>query len=246
MITGIVQARMGSSRLPGKVMKSAAGKTMFEHLVERVRAANKLQQIVLATTENPKDDPLCDLAAKMGVPVFRGSENDVLGRFLGAATEFGASVIVRLLNDCPLLDPSVVDQAIECFFETGNLDFISNQHPHTFPDGQDVSVFTFKALENLNAMETTANQREHVVPGFWETGAFKWQNFHNRVNLFKEHRWTLDFEADFLLISAVIESLYTPARVFTMEDVVGFLEKNPDIKNLNAHLIPRNINVSYT
>ncbi len=247
MVAGIIQARMGSSRLPGKVLMQAAGKAMFEHLAERVRQAKTLDIVALATTNRDIDDPLVDIAMSIGMPVYRGSESDVLDRFYGAATMLGATVVVRLLNDCPLLDPAVVDEIVGYFLEhRDELDFISNQYPHTYPDGMDVSVFSMEALKKLHTLSQVPEHREHIVTGFWGLGdEFRWQNYYNRINIFKEHRWTLDYPEDFELISAVIEELYSPDRMFTMQDVLDFLKSRPDLMELNRHHVPKSMNITY-
>ena len=248
MVAGIIQARMGSSRLPGKVLLRAAGKTMFEHFVERVRRANTLDIVALATTDRDIDDPLVALAKSIELPVYRGSEGDVADRFYGAATMLEADVVVRLLNDCPLLDPAVIDEIVGYFLShRDEIDFISNQYPHTYPDGMDVSAFSFEALKKLHSLSYEPSHREHIVTGFWGMGdTFRWQNYYNRINLFREHRWTLDYPEDFELISAVLEALYSPDRLFTMQDVLDFLKSRPDLMELNRHHIPRGLKISYT
>ncbi len=247
MVAGIIQARMGSSRLPGKVLMQAAGKTMFEHLAERVRQARTLDVVALATTDRDIDDPLAELAGSIGMPVYRGSEQDVADRFLGAATMLKADVVVRLLNDCPLLDPAFVDEIVGYFLaHRDELDFISNQYPHTYPDGMDVSVFSLDALQRLHTFSQVPEHREHIVTGFWGLGdTFRWQNYYNKINLFKEHRWTLDYPEDFELIAAVLEALYSQNHRFTMQDVLAFLESRPDIRELNRQHVPKSMNIVY-
>ena len=232
MIIGIIQARMGSTRYPGKVLKKVNGKTMFEILVERMRSTNMLDDLVLATTTNDTDDILVDLANRIGIPVYRGSETDVLDRFVKTSEKFRADIIVRILNDCPLLDPFLVDEIVQ-YFVNNKLDFISNQNPHTYPDGMDISVFSKEALYRLDKVALLSSHREHIVPGFWEIPGFHWQNYYNKIDLFKHHRWTLDYPEDFEVISRIIEVLYKKDQIFHLQDILDFVSKHPEIEIYN-------------
>jgi len=239
MVVGIIQARLGSSRLPGKVLKKVCNKSMFEHLVERVQHSTTLDKVVLATTTNSLDDKLAQLSEDIGIPCYRGSENDVVDRYYNAAHYFKADVVVRLLNDCPLLDPLIIDEIVGYYLDNSDrIDFISNQHPHTYPDGMDVSVFSIQALDKLHAKTNTALHREHVVPGFWELeGEFRWQNYHHKINLFKDYRLTLDYEEDFQVISNILTAIYNKDKLFTMDDILKHLNGNDNISNLNRKYI---------
>ena len=146
-----IEARMTSSRLPGKPLMLAAGKTMLEHLVERLRAAPSIDGIVLATTENATDDQLCDAGHTLGIDVFRGSENDVMNRVLGAAESAKADVIVEITGDCPLIDHNIVEQCIR-MHKVHNADYVSNVMVRSYPDGMDVEIFTMNALEKASKL----------------------------------------------------------------------------------------------
>ena len=239
MIVGIIQARIGSTRLPGKVLLEVNGRTMFEYLLERVRKCKTIDKIILATSINKIDDPLESLALSLGVEVFRGSENDVLERFYQAATIHKATHVVRLLNDCPLLDPEIVDEIVSYYLENNeNLDFLSNQNKHTYPDGMDVSVFSFKALKKLQETSGCLIEREHVVPGFWANdNNFIWQNYHNKIDLFKTYRLTLDYEEDFYLIKEIIKGIYSENESFNLNDILFFLNKNSHLNSINNKYI---------
>ena len=160
-VVAVVQARMGSSRLPGKVLEDIAGETMLAHVVARVRAARTIDEVVIATSTHPGDDQLVREADRLGAGVFRGSEADVLSRYLGAARQFSASVIVRVTSDCPLLEPSVVDHVVESL--RWDVDYASNTHQRTFPRGLDVEALFRETLERIASKATSPQAREHVT-----------------------------------------------------------------------------------
>ncbi|HUS96970.1 MAG TPA: glycosyltransferase family protein, partial [Hyphomicrobiaceae bacterium] len=159
----IIQARMTSTRLPGKVLAEFAGQPMLSYMLDRVRRAQSLDGILIATTLNHTDDPVVDLCHEVGVAVFRGSEADVLGRYAAAAADAQADTIVRLTADCPLIDPHLIDQAVSTFRE-GGFDYLSNSIQLSYPDGLDVEVFTRSALARANAEANLPFHREHVTP----------------------------------------------------------------------------------
>jgi len=238
VVGAIVQARMGSTRLPGKVLKEAAGKPLLAHLLQRLGRAKTLDHIVVATSIDSRDEAITSLCSRLGVPVFRGSESDVLDRFVGAAREFGLEVVVRVTADCPLIDPELVDGMVRFFLEhQGQFDLVTNRHPLTFPDGLDFDVLGLSALTHAWSHATTPSQREHVIPYFWESG----MRVHNVVdpeNHFRKHRWTLDYPEDFDLIRRILEALYREGKHFGIRDVLAFLEKHPELSLLNIKYIP--------
>ena len=240
MITAIVQARMGSSRLPGKVLMRAAGQSMIEHLHERLSAAESIDGIVIATSCLAQDDPIAGLCQERGFTCFRGDEADVLDRYYRAGQAFNADPIVRVTADCPLIDPAIVDQAVALYRQhPGEYDLVTNRHPLTFPDGMDVNVMPFAALEQAWQSATAPFQREHVIPFFWETGK-RVLNFEDPDRRFHRHRWTLDYPEDLRLISSVFEELLVPGacRLFTMQDILACVERHPEWTDWNAKYIP--------
>ena len=235
MIVAIVQARMGSSRLPGKVLKPVLGKPLLWHLVRRLQHSKLIDKIGIATTNNKNNEPIIRLAQEMGLALFRGSEEDVLDRFYKAARQFGASVIVHITSDCPLVDYEVADRVIGYYLENeGKFDYVSNMHPQTFPDGLDVSVYSFAALEKAWREATKPFQREHVTPYIWDQPEiFRIGNVENDVDLSGRERWTLDYEEDYEFIKAIYENLYKEGEVFLMRDILRFLDAHPEIREIN-------------
>jgi spore coat polysaccharide biosynthesis protein SpsF len=237
-VTGaIVQARMGSTRLPGKVMLPAAGRPLLGYLLERLGHAQTLDRVIVATTTDARDDVIADYCAGVGVPVLRGSENDVLDRYYQAASRFGLSVVVRVTSDCPLIDPLLIDEQV-AFFQShrGELDVVTNRHPLTYPDGQDFDIIAFEALQHAREKARLPEHREHVVPFFWETG-MRVHNFEHRDRLFEQHRWTLDYPEDYELIRTIIEALDRPGRLLGTEEILAYLAQHPELPRLNAQYI---------
>jgi spore coat polysaccharide biosynthesis protein SpsF len=238
-VGAIVQARMGSTRLPGKVLKEAAGRPLLAHLLERLARARTIGRIVVATSTDPRDDEIAALCARLGVPVYRGSEGDVLDRYFRAAEEFEFEVIVRVTADCPLIDPQLVDEQVLFFLDNrGRYDLVTNRHPLTYPDGLDFDVLSREALGYAWRTATEPHHREHTVPFFWETG-MRVHNFVDPENRFRHHRWTLDYPEDYELIRRIIEALHRDGEHFGTDDVLLYLEKNPKLSSLNAKHRPQ-------
>ncbi|MSO74227.1 MAG: hypothetical protein EXQ99_03615 [Alphaproteobacteria bacterium] len=208
----IIQARMTSSRLPGKVVADLGGKPVIERMIARVRRARSLDALWVATTTRATDDPLMALCAQLGVPVHRGDETDVLARFVGAAWAAKADVVVRLTADCPMSDPLLIDQVVGAYAE-GSVDYASNVLVRTYPDGLDVEVFSRAALEEAALMAMQPFHREHVTPwlqtGFrpgLPTGRFRLRHVVSDIDL-GVMRWTVDHEADLDLIRHLFAAL---------------------------------------
>ena len=238
MTGAIVQARMGSTRLPGKVLMTAAGKPMLGHLLSRLSFSRKLQKVVVATSTERRDDAIEACGKGIGIPVFRGSEKDVLDRYHGAAAQHALDVIVRIPADCPLIDPTLIDEMVS-FFEVHDdeYDVVTNRHPRTFPDGLAFDVIHRKALDDAWARATEPHQREHVVPFFWECG-YRVFNYEDPERNFRRHRWTLDYPEDFELIRRIFEALHRDGRLFTRHEILAYLDRHPDLPALNARYIP--------
>lgn len=235
----VVQARTGSTRLPGKVRLPLAGAPLLARMVERVRAAKTPFELVVATTVAPEDDPLVELCRSIDVRCFRGHPTDLLDRHVGAARELGADVVVKIPSDCPLIDPAVIDRVLKVFFDDpSRFDFVSNLHPATYPDGNDVEVMTMDALLAAHREATLPMEREHTTPFLWERperfriGNVAWET---GLDCSMSHRFTIDYEADYRFIAAVYDALYTPERpIFSLADIMSLLEKRPDIMAINA------------
>ena len=227
---GVIQARMGSSRLPGKVLHEIAGKPMLWHVVNRVRRAKQLHHVLVATSAATVDTIVADFCRWHNIDCFRGSENDVLDRYLQAARYADAEVVVRLTADCPLHDPNVIDAVITAF-HSANFDYVSNVDPPTYPDGLDTEVFRVSALERAWWEAARHSEREHVTPylrdpanGFRQGSVLNEQDYSGL-------RWTVDELPDLAFVRAVFHSLDTLNFSFT--DVVALLNSQPQLRRIN-------------
>lgn len=233
----IVQARMNSSRLPGKVLKAVAGRPLLSYQLERLRRCKLVDRLVVATTTNKSDNPVEEVALSEGALVFRGDEQDVLSRYYKAAKEHDASVVVRLTADCPVIDPSVVDQAVALYQNSRGVSYVSNTLTRSYPRGMDCEVFSFSSLEIAVKEAGQPKSREHVTPFIHShpTRFPQKQLVHEGEDL-SHHRWTVDEEADFTLMRMILEALYPVNPEFTMQDVLTLLEKNAEWIGINAHI----------
>lgn len=230
-IIAILQARMGSTRLPNKVIAEVQGKPLLAHVISRAQAIQGVDCVVVATTTAERDRPLIALARDCGVEAFAGSENDVLDRYYQAACTFGADVIVRLTADCPLLDPAVSGRVLARFAQ-GDVDYACNTQPPTFPDGLDTEVFSFAALERAWREATLTSEREHVTPYIWKNPSiFRLANVTHDTD-FSALRWTVDEPCDLEFVRAVYG--YLGAAAFGMEDVLNLLQAHPELQELNT------------
>lgn len=200
----VIQARMGSERLPGKVMQDIAGSTMVERVVQRIRKCERVDAVVVATSVDQVDDPLASHCFDLGVDVIRGSESDVLSRYVLAAKASQASHIVRITADCPLIDPDIVDQVVTALEQTENADYASNFYPHRlFPRGLDAEAFSVEAIRRVDAMAIESRHREHVTLMIYENPAlFGIASVSNRLD-HSHLRWTVDTAADMQLIRTI-------------------------------------------
>ena len=229
---------MGSTRLPGKVLKKVLGKTMLEHQIERVRRAKTIDRIILATTDRPEDKKIVRLAGKLKIGVFAGSEADVLNRYYQTAKKFGANdTIVRLTGDCPLMDPEIVDMVVGFYLKNKkNCRYSNNVDPPTFPDGMDTEVFSFSALEEAWQKADLLSEREHVTLYIRNNpGKFKIKNLINKKNL-SGPRLVLDNKEDLVLIRKIFTALYPKNKNFGLEDILEFLKRNPRLVSINGHI----------
>ena len=234
-IVAIIQARVGSTRLPRKVLERIEGRPMLWHVVERVKKAKLVDEVVIATTDREEDSAVEKIAKDCGVGFFRGSEEDVLDRYYGAAEKFGADIVVRITADCPMIDPEIIDQAIR-FFLDGDYDYVSNTFPPTYPDGLDVEVFSSNALRMAWAEARKASEREHVTPYIRNhPEIFKLGNLKLEVDL-SHMRWTVDRPEDLKFVREIYKKLYRENKMFYMRDVLRLLEEKPELMEINKHI----------
>lgn len=226
---------MSSSRLPGKVMKKIQGKPMIGHLLERLSLSESIDKIILATSVLPENDRMCEYVQKIGVDVYRGSEEDVLDRFYQAAKQYHPEVIVRITGDCPLIDPKVCDEVIKAF-KDGKFDY--GKTGPTFAEGLDCEVFTLKALEEAWKEAELKSEREHVTLYFYNhPDIFKILVLANKTDD-SRYRFSVDEERDFQLVSAVFEHFNQKGRTtFFVADVKAFLDTHQNIYELNADIV---------
>ena len=230
----VVQARIGSTRFPGKVLKPILGTSLIGLLLGRLARSNQIDQIVVATTLDHRDDVLANHVASLGYRVFRGSEADVLDRYYHAAAELKAETVVRITGDCPLVDAVLVDSMI-LEFEAAGIDYICNTSPPTFPDGLDVEVISFKALENAWKDARSSHDREHVTPYIRNSGRFATRSVTHDSDLSGE-RWTVDEPEDFEVVAGVFANFH-PRRDFCWKEVLQLLNNRPEVFAANRHLI---------
>jgi spore coat polysaccharide biosynthesis protein SpsF len=236
----ILQARMGSGRLPGKVLMPVLGKPLLAYELERLQRVDNADALLVATTRLPEDDAIAALCAESGVPCHRGSETDVLDRYCQAAREVGAGRIVRVTGDCPLIDPEVVGAVIDAFdaaaLSREPADYLSNTLERTFPRGLDVEVFSRDALETAWREAVDPAEREHVTPFIYRRPErFRIQQYRQAVN--RSHlRWTVDVPEDFRLVETILTHLYPEKPDFGQEDVLRLLGRHPAWSAINAHV----------
>ncbi len=240
-VVGVIQARMGSSRLPGKVLKPVLGRPLILWMLERVRASRTLDEIVVATTTAVADDAIADMAEEHGFLCFRGHATDLLDRHLRAGRATDATAVVKIPSDCPLIDPGIIDRVIEVYrAHPEDFDFVSNLHPATYPDGNDVEVIPMHALEQAWIAATRSFEREHTTPFLWENPErFRIHNvtWETGLDYSMSHRFTIDYPDDLAFVTAVFEGLHQPeAKPFSLADILTFLEGRPDVFRLNSHL----------
>jgi len=236
MIIGILQARVSSSRLPGKVLRPILGVPMLEHHLERLRRVSRLDRLIVATSTEKSDKPIDQLCRELKVECFRGSLDDVLDRYYQSAKGYAPEVVVRLTGDCPLADPEVIDDGIRHYLEH-DFDYVSNCMERTHPVGLDFEVFRFEALETAWREAQLPSEREHVTPFIKNhPERFNIGYYRNDVDL-SHHRWTVDEPEDFEFVTAVYEALYPGHPRFCMDDVLDLLARRPELTEINYHIV---------
>jgi glutamate-1-semialdehyde 2,1-aminomutase/spore coat polysaccharide biosynthesis protein SpsF len=234
-VVAIIQARMGSSRLPGKSLAMIEERPMLWHVIQRVRRAALVDRVVVATSTSPADDAIEQMCREDGVPCHRGSESDVLDRFYTAARAEKAAQLVRITADCPLIDPEVIDRVVRRFLR-GDLDYASNAMVRSYPDGLDTEVFSFSALERAWHEAVKTSEREHVT-AYLRSEKFRTANVENdSTSLYQHYRWTVD-EADDLEFIRAVYKAFRGRRHFGMKDILQLIEKTPGLETMNSRIV---------
>lgn len=244
-IGAIIQARTSSTRLPKKVLKPLpydSDVNVLQHIIKRVSKAKLINEVIIATTVNPEDDEIVDVAIKENVKYFRGSLENVLERYYGAACENNLDLIVRITSDCPCADFEVIDKVIESHINS-NADYTSNTLIEHFPRGIDVEVVNFKALEIAYNNAKVDFEKEHVTPYFYKThpNDFKINKYvDSKINA-SDIRITLDTPQDYALLSLIFENIYNTNKYFNLNDIFDLFDKKPYLKDINSEIIQKKV-----
>jgi spore coat polysaccharide biosynthesis protein SpsF (cytidylyltransferase family) len=234
-VVAIIQARMGSTRRPGKVLEKVLGEPLLGHLLVRLRSVKELDDIVIATTDHESDDVLVQWTSSNNVKCFRGSQYNVLSRFYDCAYENDAQIIVRVTADDPLKDPVVVSHAIKLLLKHSELDYVSNTIKPTYPEGIDIEVFRFEALQRAFNSAKKKSDLEHVTPFIWNNPKeFRLYNFEAALDS-SSVRLTVDYEEDLEVVRKVFEK-FKGHPLVTYQEIVNFLDDNPEIAKINENI----------
>jgi len=250
-IVASIEARMTSSRLPGKVLMGINGKPVLEILIDRLKRSKYINEIVIATSSNDADDRIEELGKELNVAVFRGSEDDVLGRVVGAVETLKGDIIVEITGDCPLMDPEVMDSVIEEYIENypeydyvTNIGYVENE-VREIPIGMDIRVFTFKDLKYISEITDDPEDREHVSLYFFRTGKNKYKLFNIKTpDKWKRNysvRLALDTKEDFQFIEKIYTELNKINKEFGLEDILNFLDENKELLKINSEVIQKTV-----
>jgi spore coat polysaccharide biosynthesis protein SpsF len=234
----VVQARMASSRLPGKVMLPVLGKSILALMIERLQMIKHQATIVIATSVNAEDDIIEQEARSLNIACYRGSLQNLLDRHYQASLLYNADVILKIPSDCPLIDPDIIDHVLAYFFEhETEFDYVSNLHPATYPDGNDVEIMTMPCLKQAWENADKSLELEHTTPYIWENpqqfsiGNVSWET---GLDYSMSHRFTIDYQEDYLFIKRVFEELYPVNKSFSCDDILSLLNREPEIYQINA------------
>jgi len=236
MILAILQARMTSSRLPGKVLRPIVGKAMLAHQIKRIEPSALIDKLVIATSTDGTDYPIEKLCRDLEIECFRGNLDNVLDRYYRAALKHKPEIVVRLTGDCPLADHRVIDGAIQFFLEN-DFDYASNSLEPTFPNGLDVEVFSFNALERAWKEAELPSEKEHVTPYIYNhRDKFKVGQYKQETDM-GDLRWTVDEPRDFEFVTRVYEELYEGKPEFSTDDILDLLRRKPELLQINSGII---------
>ena len=233
----VIQARKGSTRLANKILLPLAGKPLLIRMYERVKASKLADEIVIATTNEKEDDEVFDLCKSENINCFRGSKEDLLERHYKAGLKYDADAVLKIPSDCPLIDPLIIDKVINYYIKNiDNFDYVSNLHPATYPDGNDVEVIPMKILKTAFEDAKTPMEREHTTPFIWDnpdrfrTGNVVWET---GLDFSMSHRFTIDYYEDYLFIKKVYDELYNGNNLFGLNDILKLLEAEPEMMKIN-------------
>lgn len=236
-VVTVVQARTSSSRLPNKVLFPLCGEPLLIRMVERINQARLVGTVVVATSIDTNDDIIEKLCSNHGIRCFRGSLKDLLDRHYQVALAYAADAVVKIPSDCPLIDPDIIDQTIGYYIHNfPTYDFVSNLHPATYPDGNDVEIMSFRALETAWKEAKRNFEREHTTPYIWENpdkfriGNVTWSA---GLDFSMSHRWVIDYEEDYQFIGKVYSELYPMKQNFGLYDILDLIEKQPELRLVN-------------
>jgi spore coat polysaccharide biosynthesis protein SpsF len=236
-VVTIVQARTGSTRLPNKVLLSLCGKPLLLRLLERVGLSNLKGKIVVATSELPEDDTIEKLCLDNKIDCFRGSPADLLDRHYKTGLAYDSEAVVKIPSDCPLIDPHIIDKVISFYLENyPAYDYVSNLHPATYPDGNDVEIISMDSLKKAWENATRDLEREHTTPYIWENkrifsiGNVEWET---GLDYSSNYRFTIDYEEDYIFIRSIYEELYEKKPSFTLYDILNLLIDKPYLRRIN-------------
>ncbi len=239
-IVTVIQARMSSTRLPGKIMLPILGKPLLLRMIERVRQAKQTGQLIIATSINKDDDEVEEFCTTNNLACYRGHLTDLLDRHYQVAKKHLADAVVKIPSDCPLVDPQIIDKVIQHYVKSEELDFVSNLHPASYPDGNDVEIMSFDSLECAWKDATKNYEREHTTPFIWENGdVFKIGNvvWETGLDYSTSYRWTIDFPEDYEFIRKVYEELYPHKPNFSINDILLLLNEKPEIAEINSQYL---------
>ena len=235
MVIAIIQARMGSTRLPGKVLMEVNGRPLLAYQLDRISKSKKLDRVIVATSTLEKDNAIENFCKDYGVDCYRGSENDVMSRYYECAKKYNPDTVVRMTADCPLIDPEIIDKVVQKF-ECDNVDYCGNTVPpesSRFPDGSDVEVFSMKALERSNVEVKDTRLREHVTFQFWQDKNYTSNQYTQEKN-WSKYRITVDYSEDFEVVEYVFSELKVKKIFGSLDEIIKIIDNNQEIKEKNS------------
>jgi spore coat polysaccharide biosynthesis protein SpsF len=232
----IVQARYGSTRLPGKIFYEISNKPMLWHVINRLSYSKLIDRIVIATTTDEEDNLTEKFCFNNNLDYYRGSSENVLARYFESAKKFNADIIIRITSDCPLIDSAIIDEMLNIFINEEKVDYLSNVHERTFPRGLDTEIFSIQALEKSYMNASEKFEKEHVTPFIYShPELFAIKNYKYKLDL-SYHRWTVDTEEDFQLITEIYNHLYNPEKNFLFDDILKLFDKYPELLKINENI----------